>query len=86
MLFKKFHFFCKHEDGNSLESILWSEWLVLIASKTQLNRKNMMKVFQFLDYKTNDLNKPLTLKTLEKAYRPHIFRLKVAHGKEKKAL
>lgn len=54
-LFRKFHFICKHEDGHSHESISWSEWLVLIASKTQLNRKNMVKVFQFLDYKTNDL-------------------------------
>ena len=41
-LFTKFHPLCKHSsDSDPHTSISWSEWLVLIASKTQLNRKNI---------------------------------------------
>ena len=45
-----------------------------------------MKVFQFLDYKKSDHHTSIDLSRLEKAYRPHIFRLKLTHGQEKQAL
>lgn len=80
-LFRKFHHLCDNAEENQHDSISWSEWLVLIAAKTQLNRKNLLKLFEFLNYKATV--SAMSLNAIEKAYRPHIFRLKLNHGEEK---
>ena len=59
---------------------------MLLSFKTQLNRKNLTKLFTFLNYKVSDgpeHESVMSLSALEKAYRPHVFRLRQQHGDEK---
>jgi len=83
-MFTKYHHAC--EDGHVHDSISWSEWLVMIAFGTQLKKKNLIKLFNFLNYKVDghQYEQAISLSALEKAYRPHVFRLRLAHGDEKK--
>lgn len=62
-------------DKNSF--ISYSEWLSALVHSSQLSAKNTYNLFKFLDLKKKG---SIKLEDLEKAYKPHIFRLKLPHG------
>lgn len=64
----------------------------MLVYQSQLNRQNLVRLFKFLNYKqkNDECKSPgigsenaMSLIQMEKAYRPHIFRLKLKHGNEK---
>ena len=64
--------------------IPWSEFQVALAYETQLNEKNLRNVYQYLNMKNNSTG--IKLKHLHSAMKPHIFRLKLERGTEKRVL
>lgn len=68
-------------DGNG--SISYSEWLCALVFSDHMTQKNISNLYKFLDVKKKGA---ITMKDLERAYRPHLFRLKLAYGKEEHAL
>ena len=70
--------------GRTDEKIPWSEWQVALAYQTQLNEKNLRNVYQYLNLKKS--SQGIKLKHLHSAMKPHIFRLKLKRGSEKRVL
>ena len=66
------------------DTVDWSEWQIALAYETQLTEKNLRNVYQFLNLKNNRAG--IKLKHLQNAMKPHIFRLKLARGTEKRVL
>lgn len=70
-------------DKDESDDITWSEFQVALAYLSQLNEKNLQKVFKFLNPKNRQVIK---LKHLHSTLKPHIFRLKLKHGTERDTL
>ena len=68
-------------DGNG--AISYSEWLCALVFCDHMTAKNISNLYKFLDVKKSGA---MSLRDLERAYRPHIFRLKLELGKEEFAL
>lgn len=66
------------------DTVDWSEWQIALAYETQLNQKNLRNVFQYLNLKSNKAG--IKLKHLKSSMKPHIFRLKLDRGTEKRVL
>lgn len=65
-------------DGNG--TISYSEWVcALVFCDRHIYQKNLPNLFKFLDVKKQGR---LKIKDLERAYKPHIFRLKLDLGRE----
>ena len=56
------------------DKISYSLWLSALVHCSQLSLKNLTSLFKFLDVEKKGR---ITVVELEKAYRPHIFRLKL---------
>lgn len=68
-------------DGNM--SISYSEWLCALVFCDHMTTKNISNLFRFLDVNKKGV---MSVQDLERAYTPHIFRLKLEFGKEEEAL
>ena len=66
-------------DADQSGTVTWSEWQASLSYQTQLTQKNLRNVFNFLDLKQQGVIK---VQTLEKAYKPHMFRLVLEQGTE----
>ena len=65
-------------DGNG--TVSYSEWLcALVYCDPHIFKANLPNLFKFLDVKKQG---KMTIKDLEHAYKPHIFRLKLEPGRE----
>jgi len=64
-------------------TITWSEWQGALAYQAQLTNKNLLNVFNYLDLKNKG---EISFRTLEQAYKPHMFRLRLKQGTEEYAL
>ena len=67
-------------DHNDSGSVSYSEWLCALAYIDQLTLVNLRNLFKFI---LNQDSEKVDLKTLERSYRPHMFRLEIEKGKEK---
>ena len=61
-------------DIDQNDTISYSEWMSALVYQTQMNQRNLQSLFQFLDIKKKGA---MSVRDLERAYRPHIFRLRI---------